>query len=47
MIQANLYSDWQGYSPTFCNQPGYDITAHYGYGQLDHMRFHGDVGIGR
>ncbi len=43
--KVRFNSDWPGYSPVFGNQPGYDTTAYYG--KVDHMPFHGDIGIGR
>jgi 1,4-alpha-glucan branching enzyme len=37
-------SDWQGYSPDFGNQPGYDTFA--GGDPMDNMPFRATVGIG-
>ena len=37
-------SDWDGYSPLFGNQPGYDTATHHG--GCDGMPFHGNIGIG-
>ena len=42
--QVRFNSDWQGYSPDFCNHPGYDIDAG-GYG-MDNMPHHANIGIG-
>ncbi len=42
--KVRFNSDWNGYSPMFGNQPGYNTTAHYGGCQG--MPFHGDIGFG-
>ncbi|MCG6133109.1 MAG: alpha-amylase family glycosyl hydrolase [Nostoc sp. LLA-1] len=40
-------SDWQGFSPDFGNQPGYDTTAGRAiWGDTDGMAFSGNTGIG-
>ena len=42
--KVRFNSDWNGYSPLFHNQPGYDTVAYNG--RCDGMPFHGNIGIG-
>jgi 1,4-alpha-glucan branching enzyme len=42
--RVRFNSDWQGYSPDFGNQPGYDTVA--GPGLKDAMLFQANVGLG-
>jgi 1,4-alpha-glucan branching enzyme len=42
--RVRFNSDWQGYSPDFGNQPGYDTVA--GPGPKDAMHFQANVGLG-
>jgi 1,4-alpha-glucan branching enzyme len=42
--QVRFNSDWQGYSPDYGNQPGYNVVA--GAGARDGMSYWGNFGIG-